>query len=232
MWAAASGHTMSRGREPQRAARHHMRIGGAMSSLQAARSQQGRLGVDRVALTKRTALLLPENLSIDTWKQIGEQIHIISDASAWWIGDWLRFGRDKYPDRYKRAIGETSLEYQTLRNYAWVAGRFDVSRRRDALSFQHHLEVAALPEDEQDLWLERAERSGWSRNDLRAQLRCYRDDGAAVRPLGPLPMSALHLRISQERRQRWQDAATKAQLDLQEWISAALDLAARSELDG
>ncbi len=200
-----------------------------MSSLQAARTQHGRLRVDRVALTKRTALSLPDDLPLDSWKQIGEQIHIISDASAWWIGDWLRFGRDKYPDRYKRAIGETSLEYQTLRNYAWVAGRFDVSRRRDALSFQHHLEVAALPEDQQDLWLERAERSGWSRNDLRAQLRCCRDDGAAARPL---PVSALHLRISQDRRQRWQDAATRAQLDLQEWISAALDLAARNELDG
>jgi hypothetical protein len=206
-----------------------MRIGGAMSSLQAARTQHGRLRVDRIALTKRTALSLPENLPLDSWKQIGEQIHIISDASAWWIGDWLRFGRDKYPDRYKRAIEETSLEYQTLRNYAWVAGRFDASRRRDGLSFQHHLEVAALPEDQQDLWLERAERSGWSRNDLRTQLRCYRDDGAAVRPL---PMSALQLRISQERRRIWQDAAAKAQLELQEWMSAALDLAAQNELDG
>lgn len=198
-----------------------------MSSLQAARTQRGRLQVDRVALTKRTALSLPENLPLDSWKQIGEQIHIISDASAWWIGDWLVFGRDKYPDRYKRAIGQTSLEYQTLRNYAWVAGRFEVSRRRDALSFQHHLEVAALPEDQQDLWLERAERSGWSRNDLRFQLRCYRDHSTDVRPL---PMSALQLRISAERRQRWLEAATKAQLDLQEWISAALDLAAQNEL--
>lgn len=200
-----------------------------MSSLQAARNQHGKLRVDRIALTKRTALSLPENLPLDGWKQIGEQIHIISDASAWWIGDWLRFGRDKYPDRYKRAIGETSLEYQTLRNYAWVAGRFDASRRRDRLSFQHHLEVAALPEDQQDLWLERAELSGWSRNDLREQLRCYRDDGAAVRPLA---MSGVQLRISAERRRLWQDAAARAELDLQEWISLALDLAAKNELGG
>lgn len=200
-----------------------------MSSLQAARNQHGRLRVDRVALTKRTALSLPENLPLDGWKQIGEQIHIISDASAWWIGDWLRFGRDKYPDRYKRAIGETSLEYQTLRNYAWVAGRFHASRRREGLSFQHHLEVAALPEEQQDLWLERAEQSGWSRNDLRAQLRCFRDDGTAVQPL---PMSAVQLRVSTERRRLWQDAAAKAELDLQEWMSAALDVAARSALGG
>jgi hypothetical protein len=200
-----------------------------MSSLQAARNQPGRLRVDRLALTKRTALSLPENLPLDSWKQIGEQIHIISDASAWWIGDWLRFGRDKYPDRYKRAIGETALEYQTLRNYAWVAGRFDASRRRDGLSFQHHLEVAALPQDQQDLWLERAEQSGWSRNDLRAELRCYRDDPAATQSL---PMAAVQLRIPAERRQLWQDAAARADLELQEWMSAALDLAAKTELGG
>jgi len=200
-----------------------------MSSLQAARTQPGRLRVDRIALTKRTALSLPENLPLDSWKQIGEQIHIISDASAWWIGDWLVFGRDKYPDRYKRAIGETSLEYQTLRNYAWVAGRFDASRRRDRLSFQHHLEVAALPQDQQDLWLERAEQSGWSRNDLRAELRCYRDGPAAGRPL---PMAAVQLRVPDERRQLWQDAAARADLELQEWMSAALDLAAKAELGG
>jgi hypothetical protein len=198
-----------------------------MSSLQAARSQPGRLRVDRIALTKRNALSLPENLPLDSWKQIGEQIHIISDASAWWIGDWLRFGRDKYPDRYKRAIGETSLEYQTLRNYAWVAGRFDASRRRDRLSFQHHLEVAALPQDQQDLWLERAEQSGWSRNDLRAELRCYRGGPGAVQPL---PMAAVQLRVPAERRQLWQDAAASADLELQEWMSAALDLAAKTEL--
>ncbi|HTZ25591.1 MAG TPA: LmbU family transcriptional regulator [Streptosporangiaceae bacterium] len=200
-----------------------------MSSLQAARTQPGRLRVDRVALTKRTALSLPENLPLDSWKQIGEQIHIISDASAWWIGDWLRYGRDKYPDRYKRAIGETSLEYQTLRNYAWVAGRFDPSRRRDGLSFQHHLEVAALPQDQQDLWLERAERSRWSRNDLRAELRCYRDDPAGIHPL---PMAAVQLRVPAERRQLWQDAAARAGLELQEWMSTALDLAAKTELGG
>jgi hypothetical protein len=200
-----------------------------MSSLQAARTQPGRLRVDRIALTKRTALSLPENLPLDSWKQIGEQIHVISDASAWWIGDWLVFGRDKYPDRYKRAIGETSLEYQTLRNYAWVAGRFDASRRRDRLSFQHHLEVAALPQDQQDLWLERAEQSGWSRNDLRAELRCYRDDPAGVQPL---PMAAVQLRVPAERRQLWQDAAARADLELPEWMSAALDLAAKAELGG
>ena len=49
------------------------------------------------------------------------------------------------------------LDYQTLRNYAWVARRFPAGRRRAGVSFAHHAEVARLPEPEQDYWLRRAE---------------------------------------------------------------------------
>jgi hypothetical protein len=45
---------------------------------------------------------------------------------------------------------------QNRLNYAWVARRFAMSRRRDTLSFGHHAEVAALPEPEQDFWLREA----------------------------------------------------------------------------
>ncbi len=52
----------------------------------------------------RTGLVLRAGLPIDTWKLAGERISQICEASAWWIGDWLLFGKDKYPDRYRRAI--------------------------------------------------------------------------------------------------------------------------------
>jgi hypothetical protein len=165
-------------------------------------------------------------MSYDNWKHIGQQIFLVWDSAAWWIGDWLIFGRERYPDRYRRAIEETSLDYQTLRNYAWVAGRFVMSRRRDTLSFQHHVEVAGLPEDQQDFWLSRAESAGWSRNELRRQLRASRAprDGTG----NALPGATLQLSVSPERRERWQTAAQRAQVDLGEWISSTLDGAARS----
>jgi hypothetical protein len=40
----------------------------------------------------------------------------------------------------------------------YVAARFKPSRRRDGSSWTHHAEVAALPDDEQDAWLDRAQR--------------------------------------------------------------------------
>jgi len=105
----------------------------------------------------------PERLSLADWKRIGEQIFLISNSSSWWLGDWLVYGQDKFPDRYRIAISEAKLDYQTLRNHAWVARKFPLSRRRDTLSFQHHLEVAALPEADQDIWLERAACFKWSK---------------------------------------------------------------------
>src|ERR1700723_1630723 len=96
------------------------------------------------ALTRRTGLELPTNIPLETWQQIGLRIAAIADSSTWWIGDWLVYGQHKFSARYMGAIESTGLEYKTLRNYAWVARRFSLPRRRDTLSFQHHAAVVAF----------------------------------------------------------------------------------------
>lgn len=131
-----------------------------------------RPGVSSVKVQKkRTSLTFPRAVPLEAWISIGVEIFSITDASSWWLGDWLIYGQNRYPDRYKRAIEASSLHYKTLRNYAWVARKFDVSRRRDTLSMQHHAEVAALTEEEQELWLDRAEQEGWSVTELRRNIK-------------------------------------------------------------
>jgi hypothetical protein len=44
--------------------------------------------------------------------------------------------------------------YQTCRDSAWVASRFELSRRKDNLTFNHHAEVAALPPADLDWQLD------------------------------------------------------------------------------
>lgn len=39
---------------------------------------------------------------------------------------------------------QTPFEYQTLADDKWTCGRVGFSRRRENLSFAHHVEVAAL----------------------------------------------------------------------------------------
>jgi hypothetical protein len=102
---------------------------------------------------------------------MGQQLLTIANSSTWWIADWLVYGEEAFQDRYHEAIRKTSLSYQTLRNYAWVARRLELPRRRSDLSFGHHAEVAALEAPEQDYWLRKAQELDWSRNQLRAEIR-------------------------------------------------------------
>lgn len=182
--------------------------------------------VDPRATTRKTGLCLPEDLLLEDWCRIGTELVALSDSSSWWVGDWLIFGHAKYPDRYQRAMAETSLDYQTLRNYAWVARAFEPSRRRSELSFQHHMEVAALSPAEQDHWLDFAVRLKWSRNELRRQVRANTDDQRAGR--APSHVS-LQLDLSQERYNRWRRAAQRDNTDLQEWIVGVLDVAVQTD---
>jgi len=129
-----------------------------------------RLGRGHVVLP-RVGLVFPSRLPFDAWLGVGAQLAAAAASSAWCLGDWLVFGQAAYGGRYREAVERTGLDYQTLRNYAWVAGRFELSRRRDTLSFGHHAEVAALPEPEQDFWLRKAEEFGWSTMRLRTEVR-------------------------------------------------------------
>jgi hypothetical protein len=165
-------------------------------------------------------------MPIGAWRNLGRQIFVISDSSGWWLGDWLIYGQAEYPDRYKHAIVETSLDYQTLRNYAWVARRFAPNRRRERLSFQHHAEVASLSESEQDAWLARAEEHGWSRNELRRQIQGRRELNR-----GAAEVVQIQMNLVVDQKQRWQEAAERAEKDLLGWIVSILDHAATSTLE-
>lgn len=175
-----------------------------------------------------SALRLRSGLPFDDWLSVGRHISRISSASAWWLGDWIVYGRRSYRDRYAAALAATPLDYQTLRNYAWVAGRVEMSRRRDNLSFQHHAEVAALPEADQEIWLQRAERLHWSRSELRQQLAAKRrrERGASAANSS----AVVRLNVPRLRERRWREAALVAHQGLSDWIAAAADDAARALL--
>ena len=134
----------------------------------------------------------------------------------------------KYGRRYKDAIAATGLDYQTLRNYAVVARRFAPSRRRDNLSFQHHAEVCALSDGDQELWLDIAAMRGWSKRDLRRHIRAAKDADAATEPSS---RSVLRLVVDADRCHLWRRAAERCDARLQAWIEGTLDEAAAATLD-
>jgi hypothetical protein len=118
-------------------------------------------------------------LAVADWVRQGRWLGALGRGSGWWIGDWLRYGNSRYGDRYGAAARVTGYDQQSLRNMAYVAGRFEVSRRRAALSFSHHAELAALPAEEQELWLDRAESKALSLRSLRSEMRDARRRAAS-----------------------------------------------------
>ncbi|MBP2048309.1 hypothetical protein J2Z21_001233 [Streptomyces griseochromogenes] len=168
-------------------------------------------------------LHIPIGLAFEEWERAGRQLSGLLNSSSWWLGDWLVYGKDHYADRYERGIRAAGLQYQTLRNYAWVSRRFELHRRRPALSFQHHAELASLPLDEQEVWLDRAERMKWSTKQLRNAIRAQRE---------PIPQqtdavaTTSRLAVPDNRLQWWHKAAAHAGTELGEWVTATLDAAA------
>lgn len=182
----------------------------------------------------RSGLLIPARIPLHSWEAVGKQIFSVAESSVWWLADWLAYGEHAFQDRYLEAIKSTHLNYQTLRNYVWVARRFELSRRRDTLTFGHHAELAALDRPEQDYWLRKAEELGWSRNQLRREVRASlreRDftitTGNTDRNEDPRTQSeasrTLKLILTEEQIARFKSLADAQDLELEEWAKKVLD---------
>ncbi|MFD1925740.1 LmbU family transcriptional regulator [Streptomyces beijiangensis] len=202
------------------------------------------------ATVRKSGMVFPQNLSERSWEEIGTSLRELVNSSAWWLADWLIFGETTYGwRRYKEAIERTGLDYQTLRNYAWVARRFEHHRRHDTLSFAHHAEVTRLAPPEQDYWLRKAEQQKWSRNELRRALRAAlavqseqdgapADSGGAARETprpagtaavgeGPRKVTTLTIELSAGRLESYAETAAAHGLSLDQWVAQALETVGR-----
>ncbi len=129
-------------------------------------------GASRSPVTLSGTAWRPEaDLDLREWTEHGRRLGVITRGVGWWLGDWLRYGNERFGERYARAARITGYDVQTLMNMVYVASRFEISRRREALSFSHHAEVAAHGPDAQEYWLSHAEGERLSVRCLREELR-------------------------------------------------------------
>jgi signal transduction histidine kinase len=123
------------------------------------------------AVFRQTSWSARWELELSEWIQQGRRLGALGRATNWWLGDWVRYGNARYGERYDIASRITGYEVQSLMNMAYVASRFEISRRRETLSWSHHAELAALTPEEQELWLDRAEAEQLSVLALRLERR-------------------------------------------------------------
>jgi hypothetical protein len=90
------------------------------------------------------------------WRAVGAALSKCERGIGWWIGDWWIYGESRYGDR--KAITEADdwqgPSFQTCMNAATACRAFPASRRREGLTFSHHVEIASLPKQEADALLD------------------------------------------------------------------------------
>lgn len=108
-------------------------------------------------------------VAFETWEMIGQWLGQMAKGIQWALGDWLHYGesQEAWGETYSQGIDATGLDYQTLANYRWVSSRFEIDRRREKLSWTHHMVVAAMEPRLADEWLDQAERESMSTQALK-----------------------------------------------------------------
>jgi len=126
---------------------------------------------------EKNKLIIHDDITIDEWKELGRGLKQIEGSVQFWIGDWARFGEKrgftgKYTDPkvYDELEEITGLDRRTIKNYKSIADKTS-SRRRDDLGFTHHVEVASLPPEKQEQFLQLASEKKLSTRELREEIR-------------------------------------------------------------
>ena len=107
-------------------------------------------------------LSVVDDINEADFNALGDAFKKFGDALQWWWGDWANIYVGDETDDFKRGAlydelaVQFDLQPKTLRNYAFVCRKVDVSLRKDGLHFGHHNLVTSLSTTEQKYWLERA----------------------------------------------------------------------------
>jgi hypothetical protein len=196
-----------------------------MSTAIAQPSAGAKLSFGTGVIATRLGAIIAPGITYQQWLDALQRALAFEDLTRWAIGDLLAHGEWNYGDKYRAVLERLDIRYDHARDLAYVAGNVPGGQdgvRREDLSWSHHRAVAKLVPVEQERWLARAADDGWSKRDLIdaiAQAEAKPAVRAAV-------LEQLRFTVDPDRRHRYQDAAERAGLSIQEWATTTLDKAA------
>jgi N6-adenosine-specific RNA methylase IME4 len=135
-----------------------------------------------------TAVVPEGDPTFEQWEQAVQITIAAHERTHWMLGDLWLYGDRRYGERASQVLDPKSFAYGTLSNDAWIARKVESSRRRESLSFAHHQVVAPLEPEQQDLFLDLAEEKELTREELRDEIRAWKQR-VADEKAGPLPDS-------------------------------------------
>ena len=101
------------------------------------------------------------------------QLQSMEKCVRWWLGDAIA-AADKRHGAAKKAAQLAGISHGSARDCSSLSEKFEVSRRRDTLSWSHHREVASLEPDDQDKFLDYAEEQKLSKQALRTEVQAHK----------------------------------------------------------
>lgn len=122
---------------------------------------------------------------IEEWGAAGNQVGIVARSPAFVVGDWVRYGEERYSELAAQYIDARQWSKSTLDVYRRLSGYVPPSvRRMDRLGTRHHLLIQKLSVAEQRRWLTRAaaddEAEPWTVERLREAIREGQDATAVA----------------------------------------------------
>lgn len=130
------------------------------------------------AFVSHTALYLSDAATEEEWASLRPQLHMADSGVEWWWGDWYLEGEARF-EGFAQYLPEVKFARHTLQNRASVCKRFPSNaqadspiRRRAALTFTHHADVAGIKADDVvGRLLDLAELNEWTSAELREKVR-------------------------------------------------------------
>lgn len=117
--------------------------------------QGGAIVIEDFQLTP-TSLVAPENVTPESWEQIGKVLLRLEGSIQWLIGDWLVYGLDLKYGEIKNFAEYFERDEHTLYNYMSISRNVESSLRNELLSYNHHVAVSKLAPAEQEYALKYA----------------------------------------------------------------------------
>lgn len=118
----------------------------------------------------KTNLTFKRDVSKDEWMSVFQALKQVEGCIQFWIGDCLAYRQQKW-GMYDDVAEETGYEKETLKKYKKISERVETSLRRPELSFSHHEQVAFIPPEKQELFLNKAVEENLSVRDLKREIQ-------------------------------------------------------------
>jgi N6-adenosine-specific RNA methylase IME4 len=138
--------------------------------------------LDSYCELNKTSLVFKRDVTQDEWKHVFNSLKLIEGCVQFWIGDCLKYREQKW-GMYDDVAEEIGISKESLRHYKDVAEKIESGNRLPELTYTHHLQVASLPPEKQELFLKKAVDENLTVRELRQEIRKEQREEKQALPL-------------------------------------------------